>query len=156
MAQEHKILTRFEFAPGALPTWQNSANMAELLGQFGSGSAAQLAATSAPSLVPRLLPPQSPTAPREPRVHIPKCSTGEVACCGSSLLHYELIFDLQPLTYCSDKAKKAFVVDALSERAVQWATVVIENPAPAAPVVTLSWLRVGGMMLRFGGRSSRV
>lgn len=41
------------------------------------------------------------------------------------LLWSTLVFDLQPLTYPSDKSKIAFIVNPLSRRAAQWAT--IEN-----------------------------
>ncbi|TWW73897.1 hypothetical protein D4764_15G0012930 [Takifugu flavidus] len=42
------------------------------------------------------------------------------------------LFDLQPLTYPSNRAKIAFVVNLLSGRAAQWATAVLENQTPAS------------------------
>lgn len=59
--------------------------------------------------------------PREPHVPIPEQYSGEADTCASFLLQCSLVFDLQPLTYPSDRAKIAFVVNLLSGRvAPRW------------------------------------
>uniref|UniRef100_A0A674MAN0 Uncharacterized protein n=1 Tax=Takifugu rubripes TaxID=31033 RepID=A0A674MAN0_TAKRU len=56
--------------------------------------------------------------PRKPHIPIQEWYSGEGGACASFLLQCSLVFDLQPLTYTSDRAKIAFVVNLLSGRAV--------------------------------------
>lgn len=58
--------------------------------------------------------------------------------CASFLFQCSLIFDLQPLTYTSDRVKIMFVVNLLSGRVAQWATVVLENRIPSDHLVKSS------------------
>lgn len=74
----------------------------------------------------------SSAAPQESHVPIPERYSSEAATCASVLLQCSLVFDLQPLTYASNRATIAFVVNLLSGRAVQWATAVLENHTPAS------------------------
>ncbi|TWW77648.1 hypothetical protein D4764_12G0010380 [Takifugu flavidus] len=71
-------------------------------------------------------------APREPHVPILERYSGEAGACASFLLQCSLVFDLQPLTYPSDRAKIVLIVNLLSGRAAQWATAVLENQTPAS------------------------
>lgn len=63
---------------------------------------------------------------------IPEWYSDEVGSCASSLLQCSLVFDLQSLTYLSDRSGIAFVVNLLSRRAAQRATAVLENQTPAS------------------------
>uniref|UniRef100_A0A674MVG2 DUF4939 domain-containing protein n=1 Tax=Takifugu rubripes TaxID=31033 RepID=A0A674MVG2_TAKRU len=69
-----------------------------------------------------LVPPPTP-----PHVPVPERYSGEAGACASFLLQCSLVFDLQPLTYPSDRAKIAFMVNLLSGRAAQWATAEIPD-----------------------------
>lgn len=64
---------------------------------------------------------------RKPHVPIPERYSGEVGACASFLLQCSLVFNLQRLTYLSDRVKIAFVVNLLSERVAQWAKAVLEK-----------------------------
>ncbi|TWW59873.1 hypothetical protein D4764_06G0014030 [Takifugu flavidus] len=89
-----------------------------------------------PSLPPvevsRVTPQLVAAAPREPHVPIPEQYSGEAGACASFLLQCSLVFDLEPLTYPSDRAKIVFVVNLLSGRAALWATAVLENQTPVS------------------------
>lgn len=59
---------------------------------------------------------------REPRVPLPEPYAGEAGGCGRFLLNCELVFDLQPRSYTTDRAKIAFCMNLFRGRAAQWAT----------------------------------
>uniref|UniRef100_A0A674MMR7 DUF4939 domain-containing protein n=1 Tax=Takifugu rubripes TaxID=31033 RepID=A0A674MMR7_TAKRU len=80
-----------------------------------------------PVKAPRVAPQLVAAAPWKPHVPIPERYSGEAGYCASFLLQCSLVFDLQPLTYPSDRAKIAFVVNLLSGRAA-----VLENQSPVS------------------------
>eukprot|EP00066_Takifugu_rubripes_P027223 XP_011616489.1 PREDICTED: uncharacterized protein LOC105418518 [Takifugu rubripes] len=94
--------------------------------------------------------------PRKPHIPIQEWYSGEGGACASFLLQCSLVFDLQPLTYTSDRAKIAFVVNLLSGRAVQWAT---ENQTPASssfPAFTAELKRVFLQPVQSGEAASQI
>lgn len=50
----------------------------------------------------------------------PERYSGDLGACGSFLLQCELVFDLQPTTYSTDKSRIAFVLSLLTGEASQW------------------------------------
>ncbi|TWW62376.1 hypothetical protein D4764_04G0010230 [Takifugu flavidus] len=82
-----------------------NASVTDLL---SSGRAEQLPSPPAPEAL-EVVPQWVAAAPREPHVPVPERYSGEAGVCASFLLQCFLVFDLQPLTYPSDRAKIAFV-----------------------------------------------
>lgn len=64
----------------------------------------------------------NPPGFREPAVPIPHTYSGEPGDCRSFLMQCMIVFDLQPLSYPSDRSRIAFVVNLLTGRALQWAS----------------------------------
>ncbi|TWW56099.1 hypothetical protein D4764_08G0000860 [Takifugu flavidus] len=96
---------------------------------------AELVPPPTPAEAPRVASQLFTAAPREPHVPVPERYSGEAGACASFLLQCSLVFDLQPLTYPSDRAKIAFMVNLLSGRAAQWATAVLGPTRPPRPLV---------------------
>uniref|UniRef100_A0AAQ4QJP3 CCHC-type domain-containing protein n=3 Tax=Gasterosteus aculeatus aculeatus TaxID=481459 RepID=A0AAQ4QJP3_GASAC len=67
---------------------------------------------------------------REPKVPTPERYEGDLGGCRSFLLQCGLVFDLQPQTYHSDKAKIAFVIGLLRGKALEWASAIWEQRDP--------------------------
>lgn len=67
-------------------------------------------------------PSQIPSSVREPFVPVPEPYSGDLGSCSQFLLKCSLVFELQPSSYPSDKAKIAFIVNLLRGRAAKWAT----------------------------------
>ncbi|TWW82149.1 hypothetical protein D4764_01G0019640 [Takifugu flavidus] len=95
-----------------------------------------------PAEAPRVVPQPAAAAPQDPRVPTPERYSGEAGMCASFLLQCSIVFNLQPVTYPSNRAKIAFVLNLLSGTAEQWATAVLENQTPASSSVTaeLKWV----------------
>uniref|UniRef100_A0A8C7PKC4 CCHC-type domain-containing protein n=1 Tax=Oncorhynchus mykiss TaxID=8022 RepID=A0A8C7PKC4_ONCMY len=80
-------------------------------------------------------PPVSPISPavsdavsfREPKVPTPDKYEGDLGRCRSFLMQCGLVFDLQPHSYATDKARIAFVIELLRGRALEWASAVWER-----------------------------
>ncbi|XP_064875137.1 uncharacterized protein LOC135572058 [Oncorhynchus nerka] len=80
-------------------------------------------------------PPVSPISPadsgagsfREPKVPTSEKYEGDLGGCRSFLLQCGLVFDLQPYSYATDKARIAFVIELLRGRALEWASAVWER-----------------------------
>ncbi|TWW81751.1 hypothetical protein D4764_01G0015660 [Takifugu flavidus] len=75
------------------------------------------------------------------------------------LLQCSLVFNLQPLTYPSNRAKIAFVVNLLSGKVAQWATAVLENQTPASssfPAFTAELKRVFDHPVQSGEAASQI
>ena len=80
-------------------------------------------------------PPVSPISPadsgagsfREPKVPTPEKYEGDLGGYRSFILQCGLIFDLQPYSYATDKARIAFVIELLRGRALEWASAVWER-----------------------------
>lgn len=85
---------------------------------------AQLRIPSPPAPVPDTPPtiPVGPPHPREPFVPAPERYEGRLGECRSFLFQCSLVFELQPLTYISDRAKIAYVLGLLTGRARSWGT----------------------------------
>ncbi|KAK6314500.1 hypothetical protein J4Q44_G00159590, partial [Coregonus suidteri] len=80
-------------------------------------------------------PPVSPLSPAasgavpfsEPKVPTPEKYEGDLGRCRSFLMQCGLVFDLQPHSYATDKARIAFVIELLRGRALEWASAVWER-----------------------------
>lgn len=80
-------------------------------------------------------PPVSPPSPaasgavsfREPKVPTPDKYEGDLGRCRSFLMQCGLVFDLQPNSYATDKARIAFVIELLRGRALDWASALWER-----------------------------
>lgn len=85
---------------------------------------AQLSAPSSSTSPPVSNPPATlpSVSPKEPWVPTPEPYAGEPGSCSRFLLNCTLVFDLQPASYSTDKAKIAFCVNLLRGKAAQWAT----------------------------------
>eukprot|EP00066_Takifugu_rubripes_P011978 XP_011601244.1 PREDICTED: uncharacterized protein LOC105416325 [Takifugu rubripes] len=68
---------------------------------------AELAPPPTPAEAPRVASQLVTAAPREPHVPVPERYSGEAGACASFLLQCSLVFDLQPLTYPSDRSSEA-------------------------------------------------
>uniref|UniRef100_A0A674PMU1 Gypsy retrotransposon integrase-like protein 1 n=1 Tax=Takifugu rubripes TaxID=31033 RepID=A0A674PMU1_TAKRU len=120
---------------------------------------AELVPPPTPAEAPRVASQLFTAAPREPHVPVPERYSGEAGACASFLLQCSLVFDLQPLTYPSDRAKIAFMVNLLSGRAAQWATAVLENQTPASssfPFFTAELRRVFDHPIQSSEASSQI
>lgn len=89
-------------------------------------------------------PPTPPSAPedvpplsRKPCIPIPARYIGELGQCGQFLNQYSLVFDQQPGTHATDKARVAFIVSLLGGRASQWAVAASRLQAPFCSSFTL-------------------
>lgn len=60
---------------------------------------------------------------REPWVSPPERYEGNLGQCKTFLMQCGLVFDLQPQTYSTDKAKIAYVISLLRGEALEWASV---------------------------------
>uniref|UniRef100_A0A8D0A597 DUF4939 domain-containing protein n=1 Tax=Sander lucioperca TaxID=283035 RepID=A0A8D0A597_SANLU len=52
---------------------------------------------------------------------------GGLGGCRSFLMQCDLVFDLQPYSYASDKARIAFVIELLRGKALEWASALWER-----------------------------
>ena len=73
--------------------------------------------------------PSHSASPREP--FIPERCNGDLGLCRSFLLQCSLVFELQPLTYPTDKARIAYLIGTLRGEALPWATAVCERSSAA-------------------------
>ena len=124
---------------GLVETLQNLITTVNQLGQQVNLLTTQLPAT-APSLTTPAAVSNSPSTSvtplssppgREPFVPPPEQYSGDVGLCGSFLLQCSHVFDLQPTSYASDKAKIAYTMNLLRGRAVQWGTALWEAGSDA-------------------------
>lgn len=69
--------------------------------------------------------------PREPYVPAPERYDGNLGDCKSFLFQCSLVFELQPLTYSTDRAKLAYVLGLLMGRARAWGTAFWHSPLTA-------------------------
>ena len=74
-------------------------------------------------------PPANPTAPasREPRLPPPERYDGDPGTCRSFLSQCSLIFELQPSTFPTERARIAYLVTLMSGKARAWATAIWEQ-----------------------------
>lgn len=68
-----------------------------------------------------------PVPVREPNVPVPERYSGDIGTCQSFLTQVSLVFDLQPLSYSTERAKIAYLVSLLSGAAREWGTSVWER-----------------------------
>ena len=71
--------------------------------------------------------PSLSSSPREPLIPAPERYDGDLGLCRSFLLQCSLVFELQPLTYPTDKARIAYLIGTLRGEALAWATAVWER-----------------------------
>ena len=90
----------------------------------------------------RLSPPAPPTPPapavavspataREPSIPAPARYSGDLGTCGQFLHSCALVFDQQPVSYSSDRAKIAYIMSLLTGKAAQWAMALSNSNSPA-------------------------
>ena len=74
-------------------------------------------------------PPAHPTAPasREPRLPPPERYDDDPGTCRSFLSQCSLIFELQPSTFPTERARIAYLVTLMSGKARAWATAIWEQ-----------------------------
>lgn len=88
-------------------------------------------AQAPPAQVPVAASPDvQPAVPREPFIPTPARFSGEIGLCGQFLHQCMLVFDQQPLTYSTDKAKVAFIMSLLSGKASAWAVALVNSRSP--------------------------
>ncbi|KAK0154208.1 Retrotransposon-like protein 1 [Merluccius polli] len=75
--------------------------------------------------------PSPPVSFREPFIPAPEPYGGDLGRCRSFLLQCSLVFELQPQTYTSDKARIAYLIGSLRGEALTWATAVWERGSAA-------------------------
>lgn len=85
---------------------------------------------SAPAVSPPPPAVQEAASLQEPKVPTPDKYDGDLGGCRSFLMQCDLVFDLQPYSYASDKAKIAFVIELLRGRALEWASALWERQDP--------------------------
>lgn len=74
--------------------------------------------------------------PREPFIPTPNRYSGETGVCKQFLHQCMLVFDQQPLTYSSDRAKVAFIMSLLSGKASAWAVALVNRDSPVCNTLT--------------------
>ncbi|KAK0141858.1 Retrotransposon-like protein 1 [Merluccius polli] len=78
------------------------------------------------------VPVPSPSVPfREPPIPAPERYGGDLGQCRSFLLQCSLVFELQPQTFPTDKARITYLISALRGEALTWATAVWERGSTA-------------------------
>ncbi|KAL7390736.1 hypothetical protein ABVT39_026590 [Epinephelus coioides] len=80
-----------------------------------------------PSPAPVLL---HPSPHKEPYVPAPEPYAGEIGGASGFVLRCSLVFDQQPFSYPTDRAKIAYTVNLLRGRAAQWVTALWEQESP--------------------------
>uniref|UniRef100_A0A8D0AQG0 Reverse transcriptase n=1 Tax=Sander lucioperca TaxID=283035 RepID=A0A8D0AQG0_SANLU len=88
----------------------------------------QLPAQSPLVFSPSQAVPVSNFQPREPFVPAPERYSGKLGECKSFLFQCSLVFSQQPLTYCLDATKIAYVLGLLSGRARDWGVAFWNSP----------------------------
>lgn len=71
-----------------------------------------------------------PSPHKEPYVPAPEPYAGEIGGASGFVLRCSLVFDQQPFSYPSDRAKIAYTVNLLRGRAAQWVTALWEQESP--------------------------
>lgn len=67
---------------------------------------------------------------REPHAPVPERYSGDLGTCQAFLTQILLVFDLQPLSYATDRARIAYLVSLLSGTAREWVTSMWERQDP--------------------------
>lgn len=73
---------------------------------------------------------RQPIQPREPFIPTPSRYSGEAGTCSQFLHQCMLVFEQQPLTYCNDRAKVAFIMSLLAGKASAWAVALTNSNSP--------------------------
>ena len=76
-------------------------------------------------------PPVSPNPVREPSIPPPARYSGDLGTCSQFLHKCSLVFDQQPLSYASDRARIAYIMSLLTGKASQWAMALSSSHSPA-------------------------
>ena len=87
------------------------------------------AVSSRPSVAPEpAAPAPGPSAsPREPTIPAPQRYGGDLGSCRSFLIQCSLVFEMQPLTYPTERSRIAYLIGSLSGEALAWAAAVWER-----------------------------
>lgn len=75
--------------------------------------------------------PASSAPPLEPWVGTPECYGGDPEGCNPFITNCSILFALQPHTFATERAKVAFTIYHLTERARLWGTAEWEHQTPA-------------------------
>lgn len=109
------------------------ASHAQLLQQYGQSIQKLVIQTPRapdPQPAPSPPPPLPPTPGPEPRLPAPQRYDGKPGECRGFLTQCELTFELQPSTFLTERAKIAYVITLLTEKARAWATSVWQRQGP--------------------------
>uniref|UniRef100_A0A8C9ZG27 CCHC-type domain-containing protein n=1 Tax=Sander lucioperca TaxID=283035 RepID=A0A8C9ZG27_SANLU len=116
---------------------QHSTALQEIASSVQNLSASLTSIQAQLSIPAEIPPPVSPPTPaasgavsfREPKsgVGTPDKYEGDLGKLRSFLMQYGLVFDLQPNSYTTDKARIAFVIELLRGRALEWASALWER-----------------------------
>ncbi len=75
-------------------------------------------------------PPLAVPTSREPKIPAPQRYDGKPGTCKGFLTQVSLIFELQPSTFASEKAKIAYIISLLCDRALDWASALWRQQSP--------------------------
>lgn len=64
---------------------------------------------------------------KEPMVPVPERYAGDFGCCQAFLTQVSLVFELQPQSYASDRARIAYLISLLTGKAREWGTALWER-----------------------------
>ncbi|KAL0182068.1 hypothetical protein M9458_021443, partial [Cirrhinus mrigala] len=67
---------------------------------------------------------------QKPKVPAPQRYDGKPGTCKGFLTQVSLIFELQPSTFASEKAKIAYIISLLCDRALDWASALWRKQSP--------------------------
>ena len=137
LGAQHKLLDQHDIALRTLV--DQSKNMSQALVDLQAQVAAlsttlgTTAPPTAPGTVPATASSSSAASPplREPSVPAPDRFDGNLGECRSFLLQCSLVFEQQPYTYASDRAKISYLIGCLRGSALTWATAVWESQSDA-------------------------
>lgn len=105
---------------------QHSTALQEIMGglqNLSTRMAEIQAALHNPPPVPAAAAPVAANPAREPWVSPPERYDGDLGQCKTFLMQCGLVFDLQPLTYATEKAKIAYLIGLLRGTTLEWASV---------------------------------
>ncbi len=94
---------------------------AQLTHPVGSNPAQLAATASNPVSEQRVV---TSNVVREPSVPVPERYAGDPGSCNAFLLQVSLVFELQPNSYASDRARVAYIISLLTGRARDWGAAV--------------------------------
>lgn len=120
LAGQHALLEQHDHALKTLLDHVKdfSRSLSELQGRFSAQSPQPAPSVPLPSVSP---------PPREPFVPAPDRYDGNPGACRDFLVQCSLVFEQQPHSYASDRAKIAYLIGSLRGAALSWATAMWEK-----------------------------